>query len=138
MAPPSATAPSPVTVQPDGLQPAAIAAPSINRSLWPARFEVAYRECQTQLHRYVVSIVRDRHLAEDVLQTAVTRAFEAMSRASEEPEYRPWLFRIAHNEAINRVRRDRQTVELSEGLESPVASVHEIAERNHEVEQLWH
>jgi RNA polymerase sigma factor (sigma-70 family) len=39
-------------------------------------------------------------------------AFEALGRGSRDVAVRPWLFRIAHNEAVTMLRRRRPTVEL--------------------------
>src|SRR3712207_226659 len=42
--------------------------------------------------------------AEDALQQALMAAWHALGRGDEVRELRPWLFRIAHNTALNQLR----------------------------------
>src|SRR3954466_11401705 len=44
----------------------------------------------------------------------MARAFAALQNEQRDFELRPWLFRIAHNEAISILRRRRDTAELDE------------------------
>jgi RNA polymerase sigma-70 factor (ECF subfamily) len=62
------------------------------------------------LHRYVTAIVGDAHLAEDIVAETYVRMLERIGdyRVTGAP-FRAWLYRIAHNLAINAVTRDRST-----------------------------
>jgi RNA polymerase sigma factor (sigma-70 family) len=68
-------------------------------------FATLYERYHQQLYRYCRSIVRNEADAEDVLQSALTSAFVALQRDQRDAPLRPWLFRIAHNEAISLLRR---------------------------------
>ncbi len=62
----------------------------------------------TALHRYVVAIVADPHLAEDIVAETYMRMLERIGdyKVTGAP-FRAWLYRIAHNLAINAVTRNR-------------------------------
>ncbi len=79
-----------------------------------AAFAVVYEDFQPALYRYCRSILRDDHDAQDALQSTMLRAFAALRHEERDFELRPWLFRIAHNEAISILRRRRPTSELDE------------------------
>ncbi|MBK7582953.1 MAG: sigma-70 family RNA polymerase sigma factor [Myxococcales bacterium] len=73
------------------------------------------------LHRYAARLVGSAIDGEDVVQDTLAKAFYALSQSPELPELRPWLFRIAHNTAIDFLRRyERKHVDLVEEIE-PVA-----------------
>jgi RNA polymerase sigma factor (sigma-70 family) len=75
-------------------------------------FATLYARYHQQLYRYCRSIVRDETDAEDVLQSALASAFAALKRGQRDAPLRPWLFRIAHNEAISFLRRHRAGTQL--------------------------
>ncbi len=79
-----------------------------------AAFAAVYEDFQPALYRYCRSILRDDHDAQDALQSTMLRAFAALRHETRDFELRPWLFRIAHNEAISILRRRRPTNELDE------------------------
>jgi RNA polymerase sigma factor (sigma-70 family) len=94
-------------------------------------FAVVYERHHQALYRYCRSIVRNDADAQDALQSTFTAAFAALSRGGPEAPIRPWLFRIAHNEAVSTLRRRRPTVELSDATESWTTSVDDqVAERS--------
>ena len=84
-----------------------------------AAFSAIYRRHHQALYRYCLSIVGNEHDALDALQEAMTSALGALQKDKREVSLRPWLFRIAHNEAITVLRR--------KGRETPVDEVRAIA-----------
>jgi RNA polymerase sigma-70 factor (ECF subfamily) len=54
-----------------------------------------------ELHRYCARLVGSVIEGEDIVQDALAKAFYALSLAPELPPLRPWLFRIAHNAAVD-------------------------------------
>jgi RNA polymerase sigma factor (sigma-70 family) len=81
-----------------------------------ARFASVYERHHQALYRYCRSILRHDEDAQDALQSAMTRAFAALQTERRELEMRPWLFRIAHNEAVSILRRRTTTCALDEDL----------------------
>jgi RNA polymerase sigma factor (sigma-70 family) len=85
-------------------------------------FEAIVERYRRALMRYVSRLLPPER-AEDVVQQAFVKAYEAMHRDAAELNLRPWLYRIAHNGAVN-VLRDRALghAELDErfdGVERP-------------------
>jgi RNA polymerase sigma factor (sigma-70 family) len=54
-----------------------------------------------ELHRYCARLTGSVIEGEDIVQDALAKAFYALSQEAEVPELRPWLFRIAHNRAMD-------------------------------------
>ena len=67
-------------------------------------FTAIYERYHQRLYRYCVSILRDEADAQDALQSTFERALGALQRGQRNAPLRPWLFRIAHNEAITVIR----------------------------------
>lgn len=58
-----------------------------------------------ELHRYCSRLTGSIVDGEDIVQDALARAFYALGMTTDIPPLRPWLFRIAHNAAIDHLRR---------------------------------
>jgi RNA polymerase sigma factor (sigma-70 family) len=85
-------------------------------------FEAIVERYRRALMRYVSRLLPPER-AEDVVQQSFVRAYEAMHRNEAELNLRPWLYRIAHNGALNALRdRSLGHAELDEridGVERP-------------------
>jgi RNA polymerase sigma factor (sigma-70 family) len=85
-------------------------------------FEAIVERYRRALMRYVTRLLPPER-AEDVVQQSFVKAYEAMHRNSAELNLRPWLYRIAHNGALNALRdRGATHTELSDtidGVERP-------------------
>ncbi|HEX6021502.1 MAG TPA: sigma-70 family RNA polymerase sigma factor [Solirubrobacter sp.] len=79
-----------------------------------AAFAAVYERHHQALYRYCRSILRHEQDAQDALQSTFARAFAALQDERRDFELKPWLFRIAHNEAISILRRRRETSELDD------------------------
>lgn len=59
--------------------------------------------------RVAYLITRDAMEAQDIAQDAFVKAYRSLDQFRDGSPFRPWLLRIVHNEAVNRIRRrDRQ------------------------------
>ena len=88
----------------------------------PRAFAAVYERYHQVLYRYCRSILRDESDAQDALQSTFTRALSALKRGQRSAPLRPWLFRIAHNEAISVLRRRRRGEESLATASLPVAA----------------
>jgi RNA polymerase sigma-70 factor (ECF subfamily) len=72
-----------------------------------------------ELHRYAARLTGSVIEGEDIVQEALARAFYALSMAPEVPPLRPWLFRIAHNAAVDFLKsHGRKFTEARDDIES--------------------
>jgi RNA polymerase sigma factor (sigma-70 family) len=75
-------------------------------------FASVYEEHHRALYRYCRSLLGNAEDARDALQSTMAKALAALRDEERDFELRPWLFRIAHNEAVSRLRARRETVHL--------------------------
>ncbi len=54
-----------------------------------------------ELHRYCARLTGSVIEGEDIVQDTLAKAFYALSLSEDVPSLRPWLFRIAHNAALD-------------------------------------
>ena len=85
-------------------------------------FETIVERYRRALLRYVSRLLPPER-AEDVVQQSFVNAYEAMHRDVAELNLRPWLYRIAHNTALNALRdrglRHDELDERMDGVERP-------------------
>ncbi|MFD1988155.1 sigma-70 family RNA polymerase sigma factor [Mesorhizobium newzealandense] len=68
-------------------------------------FDRLFGELRPKLHRYCARMTGSVIDGEDVLQEALAKAFEALPNAGPIGNPQGWLFRIAHNAALDFLRR---------------------------------
>jgi RNA polymerase sigma factor (sigma-70 family) len=85
------------------------------------RFLELVESVRPELHRYCARMTGSITEGEDIVQDTLARAYYALSEMEEIPPLRPWLFRIAHNRALDVLRRyDRR---MGEPLTDDLAAV---------------
>jgi RNA polymerase sigma-70 factor, ECF subfamily len=89
------------------------------RALLPAMMEARDRfmelvdELRPELHRYCARMTGSVFDGEDVVQETLAKGYYALGQMMEPPNLKPWLFRIAHNAAMDFLKRyERKNVEL--------------------------
>ena len=77
-------------------------------------FEVLLQRHKSRLYTAIYLIVKDRYIAEDLLQETFIKAINTISggRYNEEGKFAPWIGRIAHNLAIDHFRKERRYPEI--------------------------
>lgn len=71
-----------------------------------------------ELHRYCARLTGSVIEGEDIVQDALAKALYALSLQPEVPPLRPWLFRIAHNQAMDFLKsHGRKHTEVRADLE---------------------
>jgi RNA polymerase sigma factor (sigma-70 family) len=79
-----------------------------------AAFSAIYKRHHQAIYRYCLSITGNEHDARDALQETWASALNALTGSEREIALRPWLFRIAHNEAVTVLRRKRRETPVDE------------------------
>jgi RNA polymerase sigma factor (sigma-70 family) len=64
-------------------------------------FLAMVQDLRPQLHRYCARLTGSIVEGEDIVQDTLAKAFYAITLQPEVPPLRPWLFRIAHNAALD-------------------------------------
>lgn len=84
---------------------------------------------QRGLVRYCFTIVHDADSAEDIAQDAFITAYDQLSKYRPEHSFSTWLYRIAHNKAVNSLRRP-EALPLDEDSQIPhTDATNEVIER---------
>ena len=83
-------------------------------------FGLLYDRHVDAVYRYVYYRVRDDAEAEDLTSEVFMRALKAMSRYEPRQAFLAWLYRIARNAVIDRVRRGGRQVAFEDALEHPM------------------
>jgi RNA polymerase sigma factor (sigma-70 family) len=108
-------------------------------------FEAIVTRYRRAVLRYCTRILPEER-AEDAVQQTFVRAYDAMRDSDAELRLRPWLYRIAHNTALNALRdkglryeqlddrfdgveRPDQALERSMGLREVLGAVQDLPER---------
>jgi RNA polymerase sigma factor (sigma-70 family) len=91
-------------------------------------FAVIFERHHQGLYRYCRSML-DHDDASDALQMTMTAALRSLPGERREVALKPWLYRIAHNEAISLLRRRRPTVELPEDVGSAAGPEQQVEMR---------
>lgn len=86
-----------------------------------AAFDAIVDRYRTPLTRYCAGITGPSR-AEDAVQQALINAHEAMTRTDEVRHLKPWLYRIAHNAALNVLRAVKDDVPLDDASASATAA----------------
>jgi RNA polymerase sigma factor (sigma-70 family) len=113
-------------------------------------FAAIFRRYHQPLYRFCLAIVGNPEDAQDALQNTMAKVLRALPGEERKIELKPWLYRIAHNESIDLLRRRRETRELDveqiapgyglaedaetrERLRGLIADLKELPERQREV-----
>ncbi len=97
-------------------------------------FAAIFQRYHQELYRYCRAILGDDEDAGDALQNTMLKVMRALPGESREIALRPWLYRIAHNEAIGVLRQRPPVTELSE--EAPASSASQPERRLEARERL--
>jgi len=108
------------------------------RAARPEAVEALVSRHYGRIHRYLLRLVHDGGLAEDLTQDTFIKAYRALPGTRPDLAFKAWLYRIATNTAISHLRR-RKLVRwvpfLSDQDHATEESVERSINRKHDVEQ---
>jgi RNA polymerase sigma factor (sigma-70 family) len=79
-------------------------------------FGAIFRRYHQRLYRYCLALVGSPDDAHDALQNTMVKVLRALPGEERRIELKPWLYRIAHNESIDLLRRRRETAQIDPEL----------------------
>jgi RNA polymerase sigma-70 factor (ECF subfamily) len=85
------------------------------------RFLELVADLRPELHRYCARMTGSAADGEDIVQDTLARAYYLLPELDALPALRPWLFRIAHNRALDHLRR------YESRMGEPLDETHEAA-----------
>lgn len=98
-------------------------------------FEEIYGRYHQDLYRFCLAMVGNPPDAQDALQNTMVKVLRSLPGEKRQIKLKPWLYRIARNEAVEILRRRRDSTEL-EPEQMPVAAVTETAETRERLRTL--
>lgn len=102
-------------------------------------FSDLVRTYQPPVFNFVLRLVRDRSLAEDLTQEIFLRVFQALPEFSFRCKFTTWLFQVAKNRALDELReRDRRPRPLVALDDAPSFGTDDAPlERGETVTEIW-
>lgn len=104
-----------------------------------AAFDALYRRYAAPIHDFLRWTVRDGDVAQDLLQSTFLSAYERRATLRDPAAVRGWLYRIAHNLAMNHLTRTKPAEPLD--ADAPFASASpgpsEVVATDETVELVW-
>jgi RNA polymerase sigma-70 factor, ECF subfamily len=102
-------------------------------------FAIIVRSYQTPVYNYVVRMVGDRSLAEDLTQEVFLRVFQGLSRFGERSKFTTWLFQVTKNRVLDELRaterRPRAVVDIDDAPQLEVVDA--PFERLEAIDAVW-
>jgi RNA polymerase sigma factor (sigma-70 family) len=95
-----------------------------------------YERYHQSLYRFCFSIVGNAEDAQDALQNAMLKAIRALPGEQREIQLKPWLYRIAHNESIEILRKRREEAQIDPELVASSAGPEETAATRERLRRL--
>ena len=85
-------------------------------------FEALFRLHQKEVYAWIVRIVRDHGITEDLTVETFWRIYRSRSRFDTAGNFRAWARRIATNAALDHLGHSRRETELPEDLAGPATA----------------
>jgi RNA polymerase sigma factor (sigma-70 family) len=94
--------------------------------------EILIARHKKRVFSYIMMVVRDRHLAEDIFQDTFIKVIQTLKRGSynDEGKFLPWVLRIAHNLVIDHFRRVKRMPLVDAGEDFDIFSVLTLRQGN--------
>lgn len=86
-------------------------------------FERVYREYFPSVYRYVLSLSKNAHTAEEIAQETFFKALKNIEKYDPQQNMLTWLCTIAKNTYYSQIKRSSRHSELSETMESDEAGI---------------
>jgi RNA polymerase sigma-70 factor (ECF subfamily) len=102
-------------------------------------FTLIVRAYETPVYNYVVRLVGDRVLAEDLTQEVFLRVFQGLPKFSLRSKFTTWLFQVTKNRVLDELRASERRPRLSVALDDipPLEVVDAPLENVEAMDAVW-
>ncbi len=102
-------------------------------------FSLIVRAYQVPVFNYVLRLVGDRSLAEDLTQEVFLRVFQGLPRFSLRSKFTTWLFQVTKNRVLDELRANERRPRAVVALEdiAPLEVVDAPMERLEAIDAVW-
>ena len=102
-------------------------------------FSIILRAYETPIFNYVLRLVGDRALAEDLTQEVFLRVYQGLPRFSLRCKFTTWLFQVTKNRVLDELRANDRRPRAIVALEDvpPLEVVDAPVERVEAIDALW-
>jgi RNA polymerase sigma factor (sigma-70 family) len=90
-------------------------------------FASIFQRYNQEIYRFCLSILGNVEDAREALQSTMVKALQALPGEEREIKLRPWLYRVAHNQSIDLLRRRREVATIDPDLAAPGDGLAETA-----------
>lgn len=96
------------------------------------------RRHETRVFKYVLRLVGDRSLAEDLTQEVFLRVFQRLPTFSFRCKFTTWLFQVTKNRVLDEIRdRERQPIQVALDETAPLRAPDVPLEEGETLAVLW-
>ena len=102
-------------------------------------FTLIVRTYELPVYNYVLRLVGDRVLAEDLTQEVFLRVFQGLPKFSLRSKFTTWLFQVTKNRVLDELRASERRPRLSVALDDipPLEVIDTPAERVEAIDAVW-
>jgi RNA polymerase sigma factor (sigma-70 family) len=100
-------------------------------------FAAIYQRYHQSLYGFCLSILSRPEDAQEALQNTMLKALRALRGEQREIKLKPWLYRIAHNESIELLRKRREELELDPDQVTALGGPAETAAQRERLRRLF-
>ncbi len=100
-------------------------------------YAIIIERYQDKLLRYTYNLIRDSEKSKDSVQETFIRAYTNLNIFNTQKKFSSWIYRIAHNQAINIAKKNHREIQLLDDLdfESP-ENIEENFDQEKDVERI--
>ena len=102
-------------------------------------FTLIVRAYETPVYNYVLRLIGDRVLAEDLTQEVFLRVFQGLPKFSLRSKFTTWLFQVTKNRVLDELRANERRPRLSVALDDipPLEVIDAPFERLEAIDAVW-
>ena len=102
-------------------------------------FSLIVRAYEQPVFNYVLRLVGDRNLAEDLTQEVFLRVYQGLPGFSDRSRFTTWLFQVTKNRVLDELRalERRDVVERDDGPRATLEAVDQPLERTETIDAVW-